>query len=128
MEIQASAIHGAYAPACGTWAVWQCPYNGDPTRAMTYDSMQISRPTISRTDPPPFYLGGSSTSGTYQNYTTIVSDGQGATETPTYTITVGSSYGYLSCANCISTIYTAVAPMSCPGGTPKLQYADCGQL
>ena len=114
-----SALHRAYTPYCNAWVTWQYPYNGDPTTASTSDSIQISRPTINRTDPAPYYLGGSSSSGSYQSYSTIVSDGQGATETPTYSIAVGGGYGSLSCQSCTSPIYTAQAAMACPGGGPS---------
>jgi hypothetical protein len=85
----------------------------------TADQMAIQRPTIGRTDPTPFFLGGPVTSGAYTSQSTIVSNGNGATETPSYTITAGGSYGTLSCSTCISPIYTAVAASTCANGNPN---------
>lgn len=81
--------------------------NGNST-----SSLSVERPTIWRSEPPPHYLGGSSTSGTYTAQSLIYSDPKGAPEIPQFILSEGpeSGYGALSCTNCWYPTYTALKP------------------
>src|SRR5258708_25136296 len=100
-----SASHDAYAGGCGfVGPVWASQYPGwtwtSPPPWNTADQITIARPTIARSDPPPYYLGGPITSGTYSSQVTLSSIPNGAPETPTYSFTAGSTFATLSCTTC----------------------------
>ncbi|MGO4881319.1 MAG: hypothetical protein ACLP59_10900 [Bryobacteraceae bacterium] len=77
--------------------------------------VNLSRPYISNVDAPPEYLGGALTAGTYSEQATIISDGEGATGSPVYTLWTnpGGATGTLSCTNCVSPVYTATGGSAC---------------
>ncbi len=90
-----TARHKAYHLFYGTY------YFGD-----TDTSLLISRPTIYRDGPQPWFLGGSATSGTYTSSATFRSDPMGAYSTPHWYFASGSEFGTLSCSDCASPTYT----------------------
>ncbi len=94
---QRTAQHRASHTLWGTYYIGQ-----------TSASQLISRPTIYRDGPQPWYLGGSATSGTYTRSTTFRSDPMGATSTPHWFFVAGSGTGYatLSCQDCTAPVYT----------------------
>jgi hypothetical protein len=100
-----ASSHTAYTPYCDDhwWPNW----------FTTMADGDVARPLIAR-GAAPFFLGsGVNQSGTYTAQSVISSDGNGAPGTPTYVVTGGASYGYLSCTTCSTTVYTATSPMNC---------------
>lgn len=68
----------------------------------------IEQPTVWRSEPGPFYLGGVTESGTKKSYVTMYSDPKGAGSTPHWFFVGGSSsFGSLSCSDCANPVYTA---------------------
>jgi hypothetical protein len=84
---------------------WGSTYTGQTEHTRT-----IERPTVSRSEPAPFWLGGNTISGNHRNYATLSSDPKGATSTPHWYFVAGSNFGGLSCSDCANPTYTAEAP------------------
>jgi hypothetical protein len=74
---------------------------------------RTDRPTISRLDSQPWYLGGAASSGTYKNYSRFSSDPKGAISTPYWFFHAGGTHGTLSCSNCTTPTYTVTQRSNC---------------
>ena len=106
-----AGAHNAWTPWCGGGSGYWW-YTND---FGTYGDYDVTRPSVMLVKmlTIPCLLGGALRSGSSSAQTTVSSAGNGAPGTPAYILTTGSQYGSLSCTNCLSTTYTATAPMVC---------------
>ncbi len=95
-------------PTCVAQGVAYNPFNQNSKPVYHEVLPAITIPTISRTDPAPFYLGpGIATSVSLTAQTTLSANGYGAPETPTWSFEAGPTFGNLTCTSCANPVFTA---------------------